>query len=227
MLESSASITEKYTLDITTVIHNGLSGKGVSVQPSPRYVANAHVRWQSFVSDNSVLAAGKFLLTDTGSRTFEITKSVVEGLARVIPPENAADTRRLALVVVRLVSRLRPELVRPHLSLLSPPIFASVRDPIVPVKLSAEAAFLALFAVHESEGAVFEKYMAGAGADLPGHVKRSMQEYFKRVAPRASSQISRNQQAMQAGEILSTDEKEDEHEIWSVGKVELGYFGDD
>lgn len=134
------------------------------------------------------------------------------------------DVRRLTLVVLRTVSRLHPELTRPHLALLAPPIFSCVRDVIIPVKLAAEAAFLSLFSVEESESAVFDKYMAGPGAELPPGPKRSMSDYFKRVALRLAGQARDRKEAEggQGGLGLSNDEAEDEKELWSVGKVDLG-----
>lgn len=180
---------------------------------------------QTFIADNCVLAAGKFLLAENDSRSFEVNKTIFEALALAIQPGGPTDTRRLGLVVIRTVSRLQPDLTRPHIALLAPPIFASVRDPVIPVKLAAEAAFLTLFAVVDSESAVFDKYMAGPGAaDLPPGTKRSMQDYFKRVAMRLGSQAKERREAEGGqGELgLSGDEIDDEREVWSVGKVELG-----
>ena len=130
----------------------------------------------------------------------------------------------MALVVIRTVSRLHPELIRPHLPLLAPAIFAGVRDIVIPVKLAAEAAFLSIFSVVESEGAVFEKYMAGPGADLAPGPKRSMSDYFKRVAMRLAGQARERKEAEggEGGLGLSNDEMEDEKELWSIGKVDLG-----
>lgn len=178
-----------------------------------------------------MLAAGKYLLTETSNKAFDTTKPIFEALAPVIQPGSPTDTRRLALVVVRTVCRENNDIVRPHLALLAPQIFAGVRDPVIPVKLSAEAAFLAIFSVVEEESSVFEKYMAGAGASLPPNVKRSMQDYFKRVATRLGNQARERREAEggQGGLGLSSDEKEDEREVWSVGKVDLGEgsFGED
>lgn len=186
---------------------------------------------QPYVSDNSVLAAGKFLLSEDGNHSFETHKAIFEALAPVIPPGANADTRRLTLVVIRTVSRLRPELTRPHLAMLAPPIFASVRDLVIPVKLAAEAAFLSIFGVEDCESEVFDKYMAGPGASLPPGPKRSMSDYFKRVAIRLATQ-ARERKAAEGGEGglgLSQDEVDDEKEVWSIGKVDLGddSFGDE
>ena len=118
-----------------------------------------------------------------------------------------------------------------NLSVLAPPIFASVRDPVIPVKLAAEAAFLSIFSVVESESMVFDKYMADAGAGMNPTTKRSMTDYFKRVAVRLGTQARERKEAEggQGGLGLSNDEREDEREIWSVGKVDLGEktFSDD
>lgn len=176
------------------------------------------------MSDNSVLAAGKFLLSEDGNHSFETHKAIFEALAPVIQPGSPADTRRLTLVVIRTISRLHPELTRPHLALVAPPIFASVRDLVIPVKLAAEAAFLSIFSVVESESEVFDKYMAGPGASLPPGPKRSMSDYFNRVAVRLANQ-ARERRAAEGGEGglgLSNDEVDDEKELWSIGKVDLG-----
>jgi len=116
------------------------------------------------------------------------------------------------------------ELVRPHLALLAPPVFASVRDPVIPVKLAAEATFVELFGVVDEEAVVFDRYMSGAGGELPANTKRSIQDYFKRVALRLGQQARERREAEggQGGLGLSHDEAEDEKEVWSVGAVEIG-----
>lgn len=92
------------------------------------------------------------------------------------------------------------------------------------MKLAAEAAFLAIFDVVESESAVFDKYMAGPGAELPAGPKRSISDYFKRVALRLATQARERREAEggQGGLGLSNDEVEDERELWSIGRVDLG-----
>jgi hypothetical protein len=175
------------------------------------------------VADNCILATGKYLLSDA-PKSYETTKGIFEALASIIQPGNATDSRRLALVVVRTVSRNDMEMVRPHVALLAQPIFASVRDPVIPVKLAAEAAFVELFSVADEESRIFDKFMAGSGAELPANTKRSMGDYFKRVAMRLGSQARERREAEggQGGLGLSNDEAEDEKEIWSVGKVDVG-----
>lgn len=147
-------------------------------------------------------------------------------MANLIPPGGSVDSRRLALVVVRTISRANMDMVRPHLGLLAPPVFASVRDMVIPVKLAAEAAFVALFNVAEDESKVFDKFMAGdMGSALPANTKRSMGDYFKRVALRLGSQARERKEAEGgvSGTLgLTEDEREDEREIWSVGKVDVG-----
>jgi len=159
-----------------------------------------------------------------GNLGFESSKSIFEALAKIIQPGHPVDARRLALVVIRTVSRIHNDVVKPHIPLLAPSIFASVRDPVIPVKLTAEAAFLAVFSVVEEESSLFDKHMTGPGADLPANTKRSMQDYFRRVATRLGGQARERKEAEggQGGLGLSGDERDDEREIWSVGKVDLG-----
>ncbi|KAL7785601.1 armadillo-type protein [Trichoderma ceciliae] len=175
-----------------------------------------------YIADNFILAAGKLLLSSP-PKSFDDTKQIFETLAVVIQPGNATDSRRLALVIIRTLSRKNADLVRPHVSVLAPQIFASVRDPVIPVKLSAEAAFVELFSVADEESRIFDKYMGGSGIDLPPNIKRSMSDYFKRVAMRLGIQARERREAEggQGGLGLSNDELEDEREIWSVGKVEI------
>jgi hypothetical protein len=176
-----------------------------------------------------VLAAGKYLLIES-PKTFDAKKAIFEALAASIAVGKPANTRRFALVVARTVCRHHMEQVKPHLALLAAPIFAGVRDPVIPVKLAAEAAFMALFDVVDEEGKVFDKFIA-AQTDLPSATKRGMQDYFKRVALRLGNQARERREAEggQGGLGLSNDEVDDEREIWSVGKVDLGegVVGDD
>lgn len=179
------------------------------------------------MSENAVLAAGKYLLTSSSNKSFETVKQIFEALAPLVAPGNPIDARRLALVVLRTTSRESNDLVRPHLALLTPPIFASVRDPVIPVKLAAEACFLAIFDVVDEEATVFEKYLNGPGGSaLPAIQKKSMQDYFKRVVVRLAGQARERREAEggQGGLGLSSDEVEDEREVWSVGRVDLGEF---
>jgi hypothetical protein len=186
---------------------------------------------QPAIADNCVLAAGKYLLTPTSDKSYEPVKQIMEALAAAIAPGKPVDTRRLALVVLRTISREQNDLIRPHLALLTPAVFGSVRDMVIPVKLAAEAAFLAMFSVVEEEDAVFVKYMAGPGAELAAGPKRSLQDYFKRIATRLGAQARERKEAEggQGGLGLSSDEQEDVREVWSVGKVDMesGAFKDE
>ncbi|KAH6617568.1 armadillo-type protein [Chaetomium tenue] len=175
------------------------------------------------IVDNFIVATGKYLLSDA-PKPFESTKAIFTTLAQTIPPSGPTDSRRLALVVTRTLARAHPDMVRPHLGMLAPPVFASVRDVVIPVKLAAEAAFVQLFAVADEEAKVFDKWLAAAAADLQLNVKRSMQDYFKRVALRLGAQVRERREAEggAGGLGLANDEVEDEKEIMAVGKVDVG-----
>lgn len=176
------------------------------------------------VAENCIIAAGKYLLSESGNQSFDATKGIFDALVPVMQPGRAIDGRRLALVVIRTVSVQHNELIRPHLAALVPPVFASVRDLVIPIKLSAEASFLSIFDIVDEDSSVFEKYLAGPGSELPPGTKRSMQDYFKRIATRLAAQARERREAEggQGGLGLSNDEQDDLREVWSVGKVDLG-----
>ncbi|CAD6505328.1 BgTH12-00819 [Blumeria graminis f. sp. triticale] len=200
----SSLMINNFGNDILPAIHKGIESKN------------------NFISDNSVIAAGKYLLSEIRSNDFESLKATFKSLANVIQPGTAADTRRLALVVIRTVCRHHLNIVRPHLSLLAIPVFANVRDPVIPIKLAAEAAFMALFSVVNDESKIFDKFISSQ--ELPLNQKNIMQDYFKRVALRLAN-TARERRDAEGGENslgLSNDELDDEREIWSIGKVELG-----
>ena len=209
LAESPESLTESFGDETVAVICAGIKDS------------------QTVVSENAILAAGKYFLTPSSTKDFETCKPIFEAMAPVIAPGNPIDIRRLSLVVIRTVSRHHNDLVRPHLPIFTPPIFASVRDLVIPVKLAAEAAFLAIFSVVDEDASVFEKYLAGPGASLAPPQKRMMQDYFKRVAMRLAQQARERREAEggQGALGLSSDEVEDEREVWSVGKVDLGEGG--
>ncbi|KAL8826717.1 MAG: hypothetical protein Q9191_003625 [Dirinaria sp. TL-2023a] len=204
LLDSPATLWAGFASDTLAVICQGISNRS------------------TFVQENCILAAGKYLLAEEQEPNPETARVLLEALARAVSPGNPIDTRRLSLVVIRTVSRNRRHIIQPHISLLAPPVFASVRDPVIPVKLAAEAAFLAIFSVVESESGIFNEYITGE--ELNPATKRSMQDYFKRVAVRLGNQARERKEAEggQGGLGLSNDEREDEREIWSVGKVDLG-----
>ncbi|KAB8303096.1 hypothetical protein EYC80_004549 [Monilinia laxa] len=187
----------------------------------PEVICQGMASKNDFISENCILAAGKYLLAETANHEFETTKPIFESLAKLIQPGNTADARRLSLVVVRTISRHQTDAVRPHLPLFATPVFACVRDPIIPIKLAAEAAFLELFNVVEDESKIFDKYIAAQ--ELPPNQKRSMQDYFKRVALRLGNTARERKEAEggQGGLGLSNDEVDDEKEISSIGKVDL------
>ena len=225
LLDSPATLFAGFANETPAVICQGISNKSVS-DLLLRQVSRLTSK-QTFVQENCTLAAGKYLLAEEHEPDPDTASEMLEALASAVQPGNPVDTRRLCLVVIRTVSRNRHQIIKPHISLVAPPVFASVRDPIIPVKLAAEAAFLEIFSVVELESALFNEYITGA--ELNPTTKRSMQDYFKRVALRLGSQARERKEAEggQGGLGLSNDEREDEREIWSVGKVDLGETSED
>ena len=183
---------------------------------------------QAFISDNCVLAAGKYLLTAEKSSNPDAFRSIIEALAVAITSDSV-DTRRLALIVIRTVCRKDIELVEANLSTLALPIYKCVKAMVIPVKLAAEAAFVAIFSVVDQEREVFDAYIKKSGPNMETNDRRGMQMYFERVTLKLGAQ-SRERRVAEGGHGglgLSDDEHEDEREIWSVGKVDLGDVFDD
>ena len=205
LLESAAVLISEYGSETPTVIAAGITSR------------------TTFIQQNAAVAAGKYLLTEGTISQTETVRPTFESLATGIQPGGDIDTRRLALVVVRTVFRHHPNAAKPFLSPLVSPVFGSVRDPVIPVKLAAEAAFLQLFNVVDEESALFDEYMAGPGKALPMGQQRPMSDYFKRVALRLGAQARERREAEggSGGLGLSSDEAEDEREVWSVGRVEV------
>ncbi|KAF2218539.1 armadillo-type protein [Elsinoe ampelina] len=184
------------------------------------------------LSENFVVASGKYFLSASSPKDEAHVQPILDALVSIIPPTGGAsvDARRLSLIVIRTIARhSHPDLIAPYLSILVPPVFGVVRDPLIPVKLAAEQAFLAIFDVVDNEAEDFEKYLEKEGKDLPPNTKRSMGDYFKRVAVRLGAQARERREAegrtSKAGpgeSWLSADEEEDEREVWSVGRVEIG-----
>lgn len=111
--------------------------------------------------------------------------------------------------------------IRPHLAILAPTVFSCVRDMVIPVKLSAEQAFIAMFQVTQRGDAIFEKYIAS----VEGPQKRSMNDYFRRVALKLAAAEKDRNEAGGARIGLDSDEQEDVREIMSVGRVDLDAEG--
>ncbi|KAL9618193.1 MAG: hypothetical protein Q9160_007089 [Pyrenula sp. 1 TL-2023] len=209
LLDSPASLVKQFINETATTICQGTASSDPSIQ------------------GNSLLAAGKVLLTKEATLSSGLLKSIWEALAGSIQPGKPVDTRRIGLVVIRTISRSRKDYTNPFLPIIVSPLFANVREPIIPLKLAAEAAFLELFSVVQEESAVFDAYLAGPGAELPYGSKRAMQDYFKRVALRLGGQARERKEAEggQGGLGLMADEVDDEKEVWSVGKVDLEASG--
>ena len=221
LLESAATLVEDtaHAEDTRHALTTGLTGKG-----------------GAFIQQNSVLAVGKYLLSvpesilSDSSTIDKAFSPLFDSLASILTPGGDIDSRRLALVVIRTVFRRHGDNMRSSPSLLStlvPPVFASVRDAVIPVKLAAEAAFLELFNVVDEENIVFDTYMSSevGGKKLGAGPARAIGDYFKRVALRLGAQARERREAeggVKGGLGLSSDEEEDEREVWSVGRVDLG-----
>jgi hypothetical protein len=206
LVESPTSLTKPFLTETVDLLTTSLTDSNAQVATS------------------SVLAVGKLLLSDPDAKA-SVTKPLFESLASLIAPGPPADVRRLSLVVLRTLARKHFDLVQPYTPVFVPSLFACVRDPIIPIKLAAEQAFVAIFDVVDQESTLFDAYMTAHGASLPAPQKRSLGDYFKRVVMRLAGQARERREAeggVKGTLGLSEDEVEDEKEVWSVGRVDLG-----
>ncbi|EWC46714.1 hypothetical protein DRE_03959 [Drechslerella stenobrocha 248] len=193
--------------------------EGGLVDDAAKVICRGLADREPFVSDNSAVAAGKFLLSDELRGSFETSRTIFESLASAIkaPNSNSTDTKRLSLVVLRTVSRLHYDGVKPHLALLAPVVFGNVREMVIPVKLSAEQALLAMFKTVDEGDVIFEKYIA----TVEGGQKRPMQDWYKRVAVKLAAAERERNDAGGSSLGLNSDEEDDYKEIMGVGKTDL------
>lgn len=166
----------------------------------------------AYMSDNATIAIGKLLLLGVES------KELVDQLAMnaIAPKSSSPDTRRLSLVVIRTVARHKGIV---DLDIVVPSIFACVRDPIIPIKLAAEKAFLEVFDMVNGS-AKFDAWFKNENlTTVTGTtiVARSIGEYTKRVASRLAGVERERIEAGGDEETLFSDRIEDENEIWQVG----------
>ena len=189
---------------------------------------------RAYVSDNSTIAIGKVLLSL--DKLEEVEDASISDLVKQLcilmnkPNSNSSDTRRLSLVVTRTISRYQYDTtVKPYLNFLIPSIFASVRDPIIPVKLAAEKAILAVLHLVEDESNVaMNSWVESLGGNqtvttISGTVLqlRSITEYVKRVGARLANVERERISAGGDKETMFSDQYEDETEIWAIGGVDL------
>lgn len=174
---------------------------------------------EPYISDNATIAIGKILLSSD-----ELNVDLFKQLAKLVlaPASSSPDTKRLALIVIRSVANKHKDAISAELlDLVVPSVFASVRDPIIPIKLAAEKAYLEIFQIVDQNLTVFDAWFDGKTeiVTVTGTliVPRSISDYTKRVAVRlANVERERIEQGGDA-ETLFSDRIEDEKEIWSVG----------
>ncbi|CAK7892363.1 eIF-2-alpha kinase activator Gcn1p [[Candida] anglica] len=197
-----------------------------------------------YISDNATVAIGKLLLLKDQTKSpvvrnpvvsetpFNIPESLIEKLMNQLsqnmlqPVSNSPDSRRLALVVVRTVARFQYESeTKPFLDMLAPSVFTCIRDPIIPIRLAAEKAFLAIFNMIDDVAltdfnAWFEGKSSFTNAIGATIQPRSIGDYTKRVGSRLASVERERIEAGGDAETMFSDRFEDETEVWAVGGVD-------
>lgn len=221
------------------VFHTGILDEIVN------FIVNCSDSSIDYVSDNATVAIGKLLILhgesnspvlkndQASEKRYEIDEESLDKLVNQIattaisPVSNSPDTRRLSLVVIRTVARFQYELiVKPNWDILAPSVFACIRDPIIPIKLAAEKAFLSVFnLVEDIEMTQFHEWFDSkteintiTGTSI---VPRSIGDYTKRVASRLAGVERERIEAGGDEETMFSDRFEDENEVWAVGGIEI------
>ena len=91
-----------------------------------------------------VLAAGKYLISEEiPNKNFEIVKMILESISCAIkaPVSGSVDTKRLALVVVRTISRM-------HFEVSLSELFISIGNPIAFFPMAVRHCTSSLFDVY-------------------------------------------------------------------------------
>ena len=126
------------------------------------------------------------------------------------------------MVIVRTIARFKyQELVKPFYDLLVPSVFTCVRDTIIPIKLAAEKAYIAIFnLVDDEQMNDFNQWFNSKQSNISGVVgisiiPRSIGDYTKRVATRLAGVERERIEAGGDEETLFSDRIEDESEVWA------------
>ncbi|GAV51397.1 hypothetical protein ZYGR_0AD05800 [Zygosaccharomyces rouxii] len=211
------------------------------------YIVNAIKSPSAYFSENGLLASGKLLLLqgekkspyskieaesplDLGQNNIKL---LVEELSRatLAPVSTSTDARRLTLVILRTLTRFRfDECVKPYLDLVGVSVFSCLRDTIIPIKLAAEKAYLAVFRlVEEEDMQTFNTWFSEFSSKGPSVTNaagntvqlRSIGDYTRRVGKRLAN-VERERIAEGGdAEAMFSDRFEDEREIWAVGGLEI------
>lgn len=225
----------------THIFNTGLIDEFVS------YILNAIRSPDVYFGENGTIAAGKLLLLEGEKRSPFVKKDAAEPfkigdeninllineLSKAVlqPASNSTDVRRLALVVIRTLARFKfDECIKQYFDVVGPSVFSCLRDPVIPIKLAAEKAYLALFKlVEEDDMHTFNEWFAKI-SDRGSSIEtvtgttiqlRSVGDYTKRVGKRLANVERERIAAGGDAETMFSDRFEDEREIWAVGGVEL------
>lgn len=217
------------------------------IQQFVNYIVSAINSPNIELSEHGVIAAGKLLLLIGESKSpyskveneskFELNeeqiKKIIDALsiATLKPVSNSNDVRRLSLVVIRTTARYKlNECIKPYLDTLGLSVFSCLRDPIIPIRLAAEKAYLAIFQLIEDIDMKeftewFNKISDGKTSldNIVGTIVqvRSIGDYIKRVGKRLANVERERIAAGGDAEAMYSDRFEDENEIWAVGNVEI------
>lgn len=212
-----------------------------------QYIVDAIKSPSAYFSENGLLASGKLLLlqSETKSPYSKVEAEIPLDLgednirmlldeisrAMLVPVSTSTDARRLTLVIVRTLTRFKfDECVSPYLDSLGVSVFSCLRDTIIPIKLAAEKAYLAIFRlVEETDMRTFNSWFSEISAressmtNAAGNTiqLRSIGDYTRRVGKRLANVERERISEGGDAETMFSDRFEDERDIWAVGGLEV------
>ena len=167
-------------------------------------------------SENGIAGLGKLLLTrdSAGQESLKpFEQQAISALTQLVSATetHSHEARRLCIVVLGALPAHHgtPAVLQAYRDELAPTLFSAARDRNIPIKLAAEASFRALFDFAARQDSVlFDEWFAGAKDQLDQRMQRSLPEYVRRVAMRAATRETEENEEPVDDELK---------EIWAIG----------
>ncbi|OZJ04029.1 hypothetical protein BZG36_03770 [Bifiguratus adelaidae] len=165
---------------------------------------------KTHIPELGILAAGKFLIFNDYQTEAFIPQVLNALLVRINRTgDGTAETKRMALMVIRAVARKNATVLQPYLDLLIPPLLSCARDRNIPVKLTAERALLHTLQLLDSED-VMKAYLDRADETA----SKALSDYHRRILSKLQQQESSRLQLLHGEDKES---EEEDAELYQIG----------
>ncbi|KAG5518493.1 hypothetical protein PMAC_002889 [Pneumocystis sp. 'macacae'] len=170
-------------------------------------IINGCLSNKPYITNNGILAAGKFLLDNHLNTNSNHTTLIIETLVNYMKnPKIMPDANRLILTVISATSKKCHHILKDHFNIIVPIIFHNVHHILTPIQFAAESAYISLFKISPYDQTLFNEYIT----TLDSTQTKVIIAYHKRIMAKIST-IHKLQ-----NNVVSHSE-EDYIEITSVG----------